>query len=368
VSDPSALKALTRETKALIIVSEFEARRMPVFQMRSVLQAIVTDDEDRKIVIDMVERDLRATGYSPEKVSQFLTDLLASAPQQKPMDMMAQSVQTTRRLRSPFAMGFEGASIPPAPPPPGTPPPPPPDPAPAPMSSDEVAAEKPKSTPPTRASFMKSSAPLQAPVPPSGPAPTVPPPPAGSRTATPPTGTRRNTFAFVSPTPTDSVPTGVQTPTTAGSTPAGDAPLVGTMAWRLQQAFGGKPGSPNARVTILIADDDKRIRMVFRLRLEEQGAVVVECENGLEAWERLQKGDISLAILDMKMPGLHGLEVLSHMADKNMSTPVIICSAYDQLQDEFVVRTYPNIKYLVKPVAPDQLVATVKDLLTPKGR
>jgi DNA-binding response OmpR family regulator len=68
----------------------------------------------------------------------------------------------------------------------------------------------------------------------------------------------------------------------------------------------------------------------------------------------------------MKMPGLHGLEVLSHMADKQITTPVIICSAYDQLQDEFVVRTYPNLRYLVKPVAPEALVSSIRELLAPK--
>ena len=119
----------------------------------------------------------------------------------------------------------------------------------------------------------------------------------------------------------------------------------------------------DGRPVILIADDDKRIRMVFRLRMEESGLTVVECSDGTEAWERIQQGDISLAVLDMKMPGLHGLEVLSRMADKQFRIPVIVCSAYDQLKDEFVVQTYPRLRYLVKPVAPEQLVGSIKELL-----
>jgi len=57
------------------------------------------------------------------------------------------------------------------------------------------------------------------------------------------------------------------------------------------------------------------------------------------------------------------LEVLSRMADKQFRIPVIVCSAYDQLKDEFVVQTYPRLRYLVKPVAPEQLVGSIKELL-----
>ncbi|HYF50476.1 MAG TPA: response regulator [Planctomycetota bacterium] len=334
----AALKALTRETKALILVSEFEARRMPVFQLRAVLQALVTDDEDRKTILDMVDRDLRATGYPAEQIAAFLSDLIATGAPLKPLEM-GQSVQATRRLRSPFARGFDDTGPIPAPP----------AAVPAPIAPPPTPAEPAKPSL-TRVNLRPSNAPGS-----SAQTPAVP----VKSTPTPPTGTpRRNTFAFVTPKPADS------------AAPAGDAP-VGTMAWRLQQAFGDKNAAPvpanasagNARPLILVADDDKRIRMVFRLRLEEAGMTVFECDNGLEAWERLQKGDVSAAILDMKMPGLHGLEVLSHMTDKGMQTPVVVCSAYDQLQDEFVVKTYPHIRYLTKPVAPEQLVAAIRELL-----
>ena len=101
VSDAAPLKALSLETKALIIVSEFEARRMPMFQMRAVFAAIVRDDEERKSVIDLVEKDLRATGYPDQQVGTFLSDLLASGAQPVPPEMN-QSVQSTRP--PPFAV------------------------------------------------------------------------------------------------------------------------------------------------------------------------------------------------------------------------------------------------------------------------
>ena len=52
MGEDSVLKSLSRETKALIVVSEFEAKRMPMFQLRSVLKEIVNNQEEQKIIID----------------------------------------------------------------------------------------------------------------------------------------------------------------------------------------------------------------------------------------------------------------------------------------------------------------------------
>jgi len=141
--------------------------------------------------------------------------------------------------------------------------------------------------------------------------------------------------------------------------PAGTKSLL-----RHEVVFGAPAGVTviATKLLILIADDDKRARMVFRLRIEEAGFNTVECGTGDEAWQRIQQGGVALVVLDMKMPGLHGLEVLTNIADKYPGLPVVICSAYDQLQDEFVVRSYPKLKYLVKPIAPEKLVGAIRDL------
>jgi CheY-like chemotaxis protein len=129
---------------------------------------------------------------------------------------------------------------------------------------------------------------------------------------------------------------------------------------------GGAAATGGTRPLVLVADDDKRIRLVFKLRLEDSGFAVAEAADGLQAWERVQEGGLALVVLDMKMPGLHGLEVLSRMVDKQITLPVIVCSAYDQLENEFVVQTHPKLKYLIKPVAPDLLVSTARELIGKK--
>lgn len=323
-----------------------------MFQMRAVFAAIIRDDEERKSIIDLVEKDLRATGYADQQVGTFLTDLLASGGVQPVPANMDASVQSTRRLRSPFAMGFESAADAAAQAPP------PPD-----------VSFIPRTNPPTRATAIHP-APIPAPAMPRGTVasvprpiipPTVPAAPAAMRTGSNPSlptvpsepmqpaGQKsliRHDLAFGKVSPSI-IPPGVTPPT---ATPA--AP--------------GTAANAAVRPTVLVADDDKRIRLVFRLRLEASGYIVIELGDGQEAWNRLQEGGIDLVVLDMKMPGLHGLEVLSRMVDKQINIPVIVCSAYDQLENEFVVQTHPKLKYLVKPVSPDALVAAVRELLLKK--
>ena len=365
MSEGPVLKALSRETKALIIVSEFEARRMPMFQLRAVLNELVTGPEEKKAVIDLVENDLKATGYHPNQITAFLQDLLGEAAS-------ARDIRATRRLRSPFALSFEeevpgGGAVPVAtapaggatgaPLPAGTPtgvapagvvrplpvPPPPPPPA-APANAPTPAAAGPPPGPPpfapvmggTRVSgyvappnILKPRVPVAAPPPPPSPAARATPettPAAGVRQTAP-----RKTFFFGSRV---------------------DGLLAETAASGLA-----------AKHKVLLADDDKRIRIVFRMTLERLNCNVVEAGDGHEAWKLLKEGDVELAVLDMKMPGLHGLEVLSRMVDKHITPPVIICSAYDQLKDEFLVASYPKLRYLVKPVAAEALERAVRDLL-----
>jgi two-component system, response regulator, stage 0 sporulation protein F len=120
----------------------------------------------------------------------------------------------------------------------------------------------------------------------------------------------------------------------------------------------------SSKPKVLVADDDARIRMVFRIKLEEKGFTVMEASDGAEAWKMLQQGlHPDAVVLDMKMPGLHGLEVLQRISDKDMGLPVVICTAYDSLDDEFVVATYPKLRYLTKPVDADQLAETLFNLL-----
>lgn len=309
-----------------------------MFQLRAVLEAVVRDEEERKVVVDLVEADLRATGYPPDQVSAFLSDLLAVV-QPKPILPPDQGLLGTRRLRSPFAMGFEqnegGTAV-----------------ASAPERQTRVIA-RPSAA--ANAGFLTPKAEVHPP-PPDSPAPQLPPappPPVITGPAPIPLPSRRSTMVFEQP---------KAAPSSEGTVPVGER-----MLQKHEILFGGgggkeiKPLGAN-KPLVLIADDDKRARMVYKLRIEAAGFMTIECEDGAQAWERIQQGGINAVVLDMKMPGMHGLEVLSNMAAQPEQVPVVVCSAYDQLNDEFVVKSYSKLKYLTKPVAPDRLVAALREL------
>src|SRR5204863_8519707 len=91
----AALKALSNETKALIMVSELEARRMPSFQLRTIFNAMLKDEDERRIIVDLIDKDLQASGYPEDQVFAMLNDLL-SVPNALQLN---ESIQSTRRLR-----------------------------------------------------------------------------------------------------------------------------------------------------------------------------------------------------------------------------------------------------------------------------
>jgi len=83
----------------------------------------------------------------------------------------------------------------------------------------------------------------------------------------------------------------------------------------------------------LLVDDEENIRTLYGDALEEVGYNVITASNGdraLELIEKSKSGGIDLVVLDIKMPGLDGVEVLTRIKnDMNPDLPVILLSAYD---------------------------------------
>lgn len=79
--------------------------------------------------------------------------------------------------------------------------------------------------------------------------------------------------------------------------------------------------------TILIADDDRELRSGMAEFLAELGADILQAESGSEALELLRRRSLSLALLDMHMPGHTGLEVLTTVRRETLATPCMIWSA-----------------------------------------
>lgn len=109
---------------------------------------------------------------------------------------------------------------------------------------------------------------------------------------------------------------------------------------------------------ILVADDDKDIRSVLRLYLEDAGFVVVEAGDGTETLALLRSQPIDLCLLDIMMPKLDGYAVLKQVRATS-DVPIIVISAKDQDPEKILGLNLGADDYMVKPFNPLEAVARV---------
>ena len=107
---------------------------------------------------------------------------------------------------------------------------------------------------------------------------------------------------------------------------------------------------------VLIVDDEKNIRQSIRSYLEISGLETEEAQNGLSAQRMLQREVFAAVILDIKMPGMGGLELLQWMRDEFVRVPVIMISAHGDVRDAVDAMKLGAVDYLVKPFDPDELL------------
>jgi two-component system nitrogen regulation response regulator GlnG len=105
--------------------------------------------------------------------------------------------------------------------------------------------------------------------------------------------------------------------------------------------------APLARV--LVADDEPSIRFVLREALEDQGCEVTLAEDGDAAFEALSAGGFDLALLDIRMPGASGLELLERMRAQGIETATVIITAQNTFENAVEAMKRGALDYLVKP-------------------
>jgi DNA-binding response OmpR family regulator len=117
--------------------------------------------------------------------------------------------------------------------------------------------------------------------------------------------------------------------------------------------------------TVLVADDDEDILLLVTARLRREGYEIVQARDGEEAIAAARERRPAVAVLDIGMPGLDGLEVLAQLrADPELAaTRVLLLTAKAQEQD--VRRGYASgaDAYMKKPFSPAELAAKVARLL-----
>nr|HMQ13376.1 response regulator [Candidatus Competibacter phosphatis] len=128
--------------------------------------------------------------------------------------------------------------------------------------------------------------------------------------------------------------------------------------------FGGVSTAPAKK--ILIVEDSAVTRKLIGKTLLDNGYVVVEAENGLAAFARLNDEKPDLMLLDIIMPGIDGYKVLSMVRkhDKFKNLPVIMLTSRDGLLDKLRGKMGGSDEYLTKPFTPDQLLEKINKYLS----
>lgn len=117
---------------------------------------------------------------------------------------------------------------------------------------------------------------------------------------------------------------------------------------------------------ILIAEDDADIRDLLKLYLESEGYQVLCAENGRMAMEMTMEQFPSLAIVDIMMPELNGLDLTRQLRERT-TMPILILSARDQDHDKILGLNIGADDYMTKPFNPLEVVARVRALLRRTG-
>ena len=112
---------------------------------------------------------------------------------------------------------------------------------------------------------------------------------------------------------------------------------------------------------LLVVDDEENIRFLFKEELEEEGYTVDVASNGLEAMDKVKQYVFDLVVLDIKMPGMSGIEALNEIKNMNKNLPVILCSAYGEFKQDF--SSWASDGYVVKSADTSELKQTIKNLL-----
>jgi DNA-binding response OmpR family regulator len=116
---------------------------------------------------------------------------------------------------------------------------------------------------------------------------------------------------------------------------------------------------------VLIVEDETIMRESLRDWLKDGGYEVETAKEGEEALEKIGKKEFSVAVLDLRLPGKDGLEVLREATEKDPKIKGIVITAYPSVETAVEAMKIGAVDYMVKPFAPDALEKAIQEILGP---
>ena len=116
-------------------------------------------------------------------------------------------------------------------------------------------------------------------------------------------------------------------------------------------------------MNVLIVDDEINIRQLMSRYLKLEGIRSSEAENGLSAQRMLREQGFDACVIDLKMPGMNGLELIQWIRSEGLRMPIIMISAHGEISDAVTALKEGAQDYIVKPFDPEELVLRLKKLV-----
>ncbi|MDR8390392.1 sigma-54 dependent transcriptional regulator [Aliifodinibius sp. S!AR15-10] len=119
----------------------------------------------------------------------------------------------------------------------------------------------------------------------------------------------------------------------------------------------------NSNIQILVTDDEKSIRSSLRDILEFEGYTIFEAESGTETLQKVKEKRIDLILLDIKMQGMDGMEVLKSIRDEGHEFPVIMISGHGNIEIAVKATKLGAFDFIEKPPDLNRLLVSVRNAI-----
>ncbi len=119
--------------------------------------------------------------------------------------------------------------------------------------------------------------------------------------------------------------------------------------------------------SVLLVDDDRALRKLLRAYLEEESIAVLEAGSGEEGLATIERAHPDLVLLDVRLPGIDGFEVLRRLAGLDSGPAVMLVTSLEDDVDQLVAYRLGAVDFVTKPVSPKLLSAKVKSFVARVG-
>jgi DNA-binding response OmpR family regulator len=115
--------------------------------------------------------------------------------------------------------------------------------------------------------------------------------------------------------------------------------------------------------TILVIDDDESLRDTIGIMLEQEGFTPILVADGKTGYERALAVKPDLMIVDLRLPGMSGVEICKQLRAANFKTPIIVLSAVGEEVDKVLLLEIGADDYIVKPFGARELLARIRAVM-----